>query len=238
MQLFSHRGLFIALTIIVLWTAVLITSLSIRFEGVLFTLAIPLLLVTTFLYTGLFITAHDAMHGAVAPSKKRVNDLIGRLCSLAYALFSFAELRIEHWKHHREPASEHDPDYHDGQHSGLLPWYFRFLLRYVTWRQILGMAIVFNILKYCFNVPDFNLVFLWILPNVLSTFQLFYFGTYLPHREPCTGYDNPHRARSNDYSEILSFLTCYHFGYHYEHHQYSNVPWWDLPRVRRTGAGE
>lgn len=27
----------------------------------------------------------------------------------------------------------------------------------------------------------------------------------------------------------LSFLTCYYFGYHLEHHLYPNVPWWRLP---------
>ena len=45
-------------------------------------------------------------------------------------------------------------------------------------------------------------------------------------------YDNPHRARSNGYPPWLSFLTCYHFGYHFEHHEYPYVPWWGLSSVR------
>lgn len=232
MRRHTSIGLTAAFTIIVLWAVSLLGVLSIDFRGSLFLLAIPLIPLMTFLYTGLFITAHDAMHALVAPRNRILNNGIGTLCSIAYALFSFERLKTEHWKHHREPASDHDPDYHDGAHPGFFRWYLHFLARYVTWRQILGMAIAFNVLKYAFAVPDFNLIALWILPNLLSTLQLFLFGTYLPHREPEKGYDNPHRARSSNYSALLSFFSCYHFGYHYEHHRYPHVPWWDLPRVR------
>ena len=34
-------------------------------------------LLTTFFYTGIFITAHDAMHGLVSPSYRKLNDAIG-----------------------------------------------------------------------------------------------------------------------------------------------------------------
>ncbi|MDT8325299.1 MAG: fatty acid desaturase, partial [Bacteroidota bacterium] len=39
--------------------------------------------------------------------------------------------------------------------------------------------------------------------------------------------------RSNDYGVLFSFLTCYHFGYHEEHHTRPGVPWWRLPAARR-----
>jgi len=233
MRLHTSRGLVAALIIILLWAVSLITALSLPFRGGLYFLAIPLVPIVMFLYTGLFITAHDAMHGVVVPGNRRLNDLIGSFCSIAYALFSFERLKTEHWKHHREPASAHDPDYHDGTHKGFFRWYLRFLGRYITWKQLLGMAIAFNVLKYGFGVSDFNLLALWVLPNILSTLQLFLFGTYLPHREPDSGYDDSHRARSSEYSEFISFLTCYHFGYHHEHHQFPSVPWWHLPSVRR-----
>jgi beta-carotene ketolase (CrtW type) len=187
----------------------------------------------TFLYTGLFITAHDAMHGIVAPQHKKLNNFIGALCVFLYALFSFQRLRNEHRKHHAQPASDSDPDYHDGAHRGFWAWYFHFMLTYVTWRQIAGMAIVFNVLLHTFKIPVANLLLFWIAPALLSTLQLFYFGTYLPHREPAGGYTNAHRARSNDFSALWSFLTCYHFGYHWEHHEHPYVPWWKLPAVRR-----
>jgi beta-carotene ketolase (CrtW type) len=95
------------------------------------------------------------------------------------------------------------------------------------------MAIIFNILYHLLNIPLANLVLFWILPSVLSTLQLFYFGTFLPHRESPDKFKDHHRARSNDYNIIFSFVTCYHFGYHWEHHQYPYVPWWKLPKVRQ-----
>ncbi|MFA9473554.1 MAG: fatty acid desaturase [Filomicrobium sp.] len=27
----------------------------------------------------------------------------------------------------------------------------------------------------------------------------------------------------------MSLLTCFHFGYHHEHHLQPDVPWWRLP---------
>ena len=61
--------------------------------------------------------------------------------------------------------------------------------------------------------------------------QLFYFGTFLPHSEPEGGYSEPHRAKSTSYPVWLSFITCYHFGYHEEHHEYPHVCWWQLPEI-------
>jgi beta-carotene ketolase (CrtW type) len=60
---------------------------------------------------------------------------------------------------------------------------------------------------------------------------LFYFGTFLPHREPEEGYSNIHCAQSNSLPVFWSFITCYHFGYHQEHHEYPHVPWWHLPVI-------
>jgi hypothetical protein len=34
-----------------------------------------------------------------------------------------------------------------------------------------------------------------------------------------------HNARSSSMPIWLSLLTCYHFGYHWEHHEYPYVPW-------------
>ena len=73
-----------------------------------------------------------------------------------------------------------------------------------------------------------NLCWCWIAPQVLSS-PLFYFGTYLPHRGQFEV--NTFPARSNDYPHWLSMLTCFHFGYHAEHHQYPYVPWY-LPTIR------
>jgi beta-carotene/zeaxanthin 4-ketolase len=79
-----------------------------------------------------------------------------------------------------------------------------------------------------------NGIIFWILPAILSSLQLFVFGTYLPHRPGPAGFDDRHNARSNDYPAWLSLLTCFHFGYHHEHHLRPGEPWWRLPAVRRS----
>lgn len=232
----------IAIVIISSWATALIVSLTynlspLPFSSVLL-LSAAFILLNTFLYTGLFITAHDAMHGTVAPRHPKLNRFIGRAVTLLYALFSYDKLERKHRLHHAHPASEADPDYHDGRHTGFFRWYLHFFFTYVTWKQLLGMAIIFNLLKYIAGIPDINILLFWVLPALLSTVQLFFFGTWLPHREPADGYTEPHRAVSNDYNVLLSFLTCYHFGYHYEHHAAPGVPWWRLPDKRESLSGE
>lgn len=187
----------------------------------------------TFLYTGLFITAHDAMHGTISPRFKGINNFLGALAVGLYALFSIGRLKRAHHDHHDHPATADDPDFHDGDHDHPLAWYLRFMIHYVSFWQILGMAAVFNLLLYAVGLDLANLLLFWIAPALLSTVQLFYFGTYLPHRRPPQGYANAHRASSNDFSPLISFLTCYHFGYHWEHHERPDLPWWALPRYRR-----
>ncbi|MBF2026401.1 MAG: fatty acid desaturase [Oscillatoriales cyanobacterium C42_A2020_001] len=87
--------------------------------------------------------------------------------------------------------------------------------------------------RFILQIPESSLLLFWIIPTILSSFQLFYFGTYLPHRELPEGYPNSHRARSTCFAPLWSFLTCYHFGYHEEHHEHPSAPWWQLANVRR-----
>ncbi len=229
----QYKGLVIGLGIIILWLGNLVFLLQLNIE-VIPVFLIPLAVVLqTFLYVGLFITTHDAMHGVIAPNHRQLNDAIGAAAIFLYALFHYPRVHGKHWEHHGHPASEDDPDYHDGEHSSFIAWYARFMYHYVTWRQIIGMAVVFNILYHLVNIPMANLVIFWVTPALLSTLQLFYFGTYLPHKEPPSGYTDEHCATTNDFSVFISFITCYHFGYHWEHHEFPFVPWWMLPKVRQ-----
>lgn len=229
----GYKGIAIATLVIAIWLMSLVLLLSADTARIPIWAIIPLMLWQAFLYTGLFITAHDAMHGLVFPQNRRINNLFGTMAVLLYALFSYKKLLKKHWDHHDHPASEEDPDYHDGEHKGFFSWYLHFMLGYLSWIQLFGMAIAFNVMFYLLDVSLINLVIFWILPSFVSTFQLFYFGTYLPHKEPEEGYDNSHHARSNSYSTFWSFITCYHFGYHLEHHEYPYVAWWRLPKVRK-----
>ncbi|CAF3725501.1 unnamed protein product [Rotaria sp. Silwood1] len=73
-----------------------------------------------FLYTGLFITCHDAMHGVISYRHRQLNNSIGKLCITAYAWFDYQRLYQKHWRHHNHTGIvERDPDYHDGQRISL-----------------------------------------------------------------------------------------------------------------------
>lgn len=224
-------GLLVAFCIISLWMVSLSILLHLDIAKLPVWLMLPAILWQTFLYTGLFITGHDAMHGAVDPENPKLNHFIGSLAVLSYGTFSYRELLKKHWQHHRYPASSRDPDFHDGEHKHPIAWYFYFMSRYWNWKQLIAMPTVFCLLHYLFQVPLSNLSLFWGIPPILSSVQLFYFGTFLTHREPEAGYQNPHRAKTTALSTFWSFITCYHFGYHQEHHEHPEVPWWRLPSV-------
>ncbi|WP_251047025.1 fatty acid desaturase [Hymenobacter sp. ISL-91] len=187
-----------------------------------------LALLQTHLYTGLFITAHDAMHGVVS-SNRRLNNTVGTLAAGLFAFNWFPGMLAKHHAHHRHVATEHDPDFHNGRHPGFLPWFVRFAWNYVTVWQVLLMAATYNVLKLFF--PQANVIAFWMLPAVLGTFQLFYFGTYLPHRGEHEA-DNAHKSRSQFRHHAWAFISCYFFGYHYEHHDQPYLPWWRLWKAK------
>lgn len=221
-----------ALGIMSLWSCLLVVDLSLPWAGVSWFYAPLFVAAQTLLYTGLFITAHDAMHGIIHPTNRKLNDLIGALAVMLYAMFSYKLLHQEHHKHHAHVGSGQDPDYDTHQPQRFWRWYGKFLTHYVSFKQIVLMAIVYNLLAHLVGVDQERLLVFWVLPSLLSTVQLFYFGTYLPHRG--AGFEDEHRSRSNDLSEWLSLLSCYHFGYHWEHHAYPYCPWWRLPMLRRA----
>lgn len=227
----TNCSIAIAFIIIGLWAINLIFLLSIDVANTQVFWVVLAVLLQTFLYTGLFITAHDAMHGVVFFKNLKVNHLIGSVAVSLYGLFSYKDLLQKHWLHHRYPASDLDPDFHNSQHKNFLCWYFRFMKSYFSWAQLVGLIFIFKSLNYLLHISESNLTLFWVLPSILSSLQLFYFGTYLTHQEPKGGYNNPHRSHTTSFPVFFSFITCYHFGYHKEHHEYPRVPWWQLPEV-------
>jgi beta-carotene ketolase (CrtW type) len=108
-------------------------------------------------------------------------------------------------------------------------WYLSFAKHYITFWQILAMAITYNIAKLW--LPMENLIVFWEVPAILSTLQLFFFGTYLPHRGTYPTQD-PYKAKSQGLNHAWAFVSCYFFGYHYEHHAMPWLPWYKLPAAR------
>lgn len=181
-------------------------------------------LVQTHLYTGLFITSHDSIHGVVAPKYPKINKLIGQTATILFAFNRYSLLEKKHHMHHRFVNTEKDPDVHQGN---FFLWWFKFMKQYISWQQIVAMAIAFNILKIW--IPMWNLILFWELPAILSTLQLFYFGTYLPHKGE---HSNIHQSESQSKNHFWAFISCYFFGYHYEHHAFPYLPWWELPKAK------
>jgi len=195
-------------------------------------LAFLCLIGLTWLSTGLFIVAHDAMHGAITPGLPRMNAAIGSLALLLYAGFSWRKLIVKHMAHHRHAGTADDPDF---GHGGLIRWYAGFVNTYFGWREfwVLGSAVALYALILGARIPY---VAFWVVPSILASIQLFVFGTWLPHRPGDDAFPDRHNARSTPLAEPLSLLTCFHFGgYHHEHHLHPSVPWWRLPGTRQKG---
>jgi len=192
--------------------------------------AAPLLIAAQcWLNVGLFILAHDSMHGTLAPAWPRLNRGIGRLALFLYVGFPYEPSRRKHHAHHRAPGGPQDPDFHAS--NRFWPWYGSFLAQYFTVWNALFVATVLSSLLLL-GVAPAKAVLFWAVPAILSSLQLFVFGTWLPHRR-AGAFPDAHHARSNAWPEPVSLFTCFHFGYHHEHHLYPGEPWWRLPAVRR-----
>lgn len=227
---YKNSGVVIALLVITLWLVHLLYGLmwvDISPSNPWMYLHI---LVQAHLFTGLFITGHDGMHGTIKPYHATANKAIGTLASFLYAGLSFGKLKQNHQKHHNHPGTPEDPDY--CEHSqNFFVWYFTFMWRYLTLWQILVMAVLFNVMLIWFS--ETRLILLWIVPAFLSTFQMFYFGVYAPHKQPHLDQMMPYRSRTMARNHIWAFLSCWFFGYHYEHHKSPRTPWWKLYAVKK-----
>ena len=201
-------------------------------------LTIGLIALQVWLYTGLFIVAHDTMHGSFAPTNQALNDWTGRIILFLYAGFMWDRMRKAHHQHHATPGTADDPDFNADNPKSFWPWYLKFFLRYFSWQQVVVLVGI-SLFYLALGASYPNLIVMWALPAILSSVQLFYFGTYLTHRH-ADAFVDEHLARTNDYPKWLSLLTCFHFGYHHEHHLYPHEPWWRLParKAQATQSSE
>lgn len=192
------------------------------------------LLAQTWLSTGLFIIAHDCMHGALAPGRPARNRAIGRFALMMYAGLDYDRMLPAHFAHHRHVGTDLDPDFHAPAPRALLPWFIGFFRNYYTHMQLVRItmaACVYMLL----GASLINIAVFWAVPAVLALIQLFVFGTFLPHRHGEHAFIDRHRARSVGPGGLVSLLGCFHFGgYHHEHHANPQTPWWRLPELRNA----
>lgn len=228
-------SLVLAATILFAWIGSLIACLLVSPHQLSWWGLFVVVLLRSQLQTGLFIVAHDAMHGVLWRERPPWNDAIGALALGLYAGLPYERCRRNHHRHHRLTASPGDPDFPADQRAGFWLWYSQFMAGYLCRRQmqtlLCGWALLGSVAIRLNTSAWISVVAFCVVPLLLSSLQLFLFGTYLPHR--CQRWPRCARQpRSLDLPVWLSLLTCFHFGYHREHHDHPGLSWFQLPGVR------
>jgi beta-carotene/zeaxanthin 4-ketolase len=230
----SRWGMTLTIVLLSAWLSTLSLLLPLSLATIPIGWLLAAIVGRTFLHTGLFILAHDAMHRNLIPQHNALNHRIGQLCVGLYGFLSYAQCRRNHGLHHQIPAQVGDPDWHDGVHFQPLWWYWHFLRGYLSlpgfgWFT-LGWSGIFLLGMGGLQLPVANILLFWALPLILSSIQLFIFGTYLPHRRGTIG--QPTIVRPGPINVLWSLLSCYHFGnYHWTHHTHPTTPWYRLPQL-------
>jgi beta-carotene/zeaxanthin 4-ketolase len=225
-------GILIAMLVILFW----LLHLIYMFMHVDFALTNPWMylhiLIQSYLYTGLFITGHDAMHETISTNKK-TNQIIGYISAFLFAAMSYSRLKKNHFLHHNNPATAEDPDFYP-KSQNFISWWAVFMWRYITIYQLIIMAVVFNLLVHGLGIAQGKVIVYWALPAILGTLQLFWVGVYWPHCLPHLPHMMPHKARTQKKNHGWAMISCYFFGYHWEHHQNPGIPWWKLYKTKDT----
>lgn len=213
------------------WLASLASLLSCQIQELPWWLVMVGILIRTQLHTGLFIIGHDAMHVVLLPASRRWNDRLGALVLALYAALPYRTCRDSHWRHHRFSATALDPDFASSTRVSALGWYCQFMARYLCWRQMAGLLTLWSAMALAFS-SVINVLLFCTLPLLLSSLQLFVFGTYLPHRRQRDPQN--HSPDSLNFPTWLSLLACFHFGYHREHHENPGLAWHELPEAKSS----
>ena len=229
-------GLLLATGIGAAWFASLVLFLQRPLDQLLWWQILAGLLARTQLQTGLFIIGHDAMHRVLLPGRTLLNDRLGALALGLYAGLPYGICRTLHRRHHRLTATAADPDFPHAARSDLFSWYRQFMAGYLTVPQMSQLLFSWAAVALCFQLVNpsavWNLLIFCTAPLLLSSWQLFLFGTYLPHRRQRSP-ESDLRPQSLDWPVWLSWLACYHFGYHREHPDHPQHAWFELPALRR-----
>ena len=239
----DRQGLRLAALILLLWLLSLLASLLLSPVQLGWPLALVLVLVRTLLHTGLFIVAHDAMHGLLLPQRPCWNHRLGTIALVLYGGLAYGRCRWNHALHHQHTATASDPDFLGDPQAGPLGWYLHFMAGYLNPQQMTvllggwgaltaGMALQLDL---AFQQALPRVLLACTLPLLLSSLQLFVVGTYLPHRHERQGEEatSANGPISLAWPSWISLLACYHFGYHREHHQQPQLAWFQLPSAYR-----
>jgi beta-carotene ketolase (CrtW type) len=226
----------VAALIMVAWLISVLTCLPCDLNVLAWWKLIIGVVIRTELQTGLFIIGHDAMHQVLWPEHPRWNDRLGALALALYAALPYQLCGDNHRLHHRFAATALDPDFCRGSQDHAANWYCQFMTGYLSASQMIGLLMLWTALFWVSSLSTStafaNMLIFFALPLLLSSLQLFVFGTYLPHRRQRGGTQGE-GPESLDLPSWLSLLTCFHFGYHREHHDNPGLAWFELPRAKK-----
>ena len=108
---YHKKSITYALIIIVAWFIIHVFSVFMHSLSNPLWQTLILILLQSWLYAGIFIVAHDAMHGTLYPKNIKLNDSIGRFIVFIYAGFDWKKMRASHHAHHVHSGTIKDPDY-------------------------------------------------------------------------------------------------------------------------------
>ncbi|GAC1547546.1 MAG: hypothetical protein NVS2B9_14600 [Myxococcales bacterium] len=223
------------------WTALLNLSL-----GALFLASIPLGFLAvdrtplaaaplfpwlTVSFTGLFILAHESIHGLLVPGRPRLGAALGRVFAFAYAFMDYGRLRAAHRAHHAAPGTALDPDAHAS--GRFFPHLAAFLWRYLTVPQLALLVLAGDRLGSHGHTRAMLLAY--VGPIACSTLIVFSLGIYLVHHPRLVELglaDARHRAVAVDPGPVLSLFAILFFNYHWLHHEHPHLTWVSLGRLR------
>ena len=185
----NGASFFIAITVLSLFVIFcMIVPLYWRINDHYYVSSVLLIVIQMYLFTGIFITAHDAMHGLILPSYSSLNKYIGIICVKLYAFFDYDLLLKAHNDHHCHSGQlHHDPDYHEYEYDEkwktIIVWFCCFMKEYGSIKSLILRGWIYNLLTLYFGYSHLEMNLFWSLPSILSAMQLWYFGTYLVHRK-------------------------------------------------------
>lgn len=224
----------------------------------------PLLYVAIVIWIGarqhaISILMHDATHYRIVKNR-RLNEFIGHAL-LAFPMFSpFRAYRNAHYAHHRQPNTEHDPDWMHRQDDD---WQFPktragmiWLLvrdatglnsfdiarearrynkvndepRWISLCRVAGYLTMFAVLIY-FRLFSTYLLF-WVVPYLTAHKVIFRLRAVAEHFGIETGhpYTDTRTVMPAWWERVI--IAPFYVNLHLAHHLYPSVPFYNLPKLQ------
>lgn len=201
------------------------------------------------------VLGHEGTH-LRAHKTQWINDLVCNVLCFWPMGFDIKGFRRFHLEHHRNPNASTDPELKIKR--VVYPIYelplprrkvrgaflcalvgsgipeliaFASLARPRNWKEIAGPVSFWIIaLSLMFSTHTLWIAAVWLLCNLTSYWAVFRIRIYTEH----IAIEGTHRTSAKWWQRFL-FLPN-NIGYHYEHHKWPSIPYWNLPRVRKLDS--